>query len=178
MILKKKKKDEEEKKKREEKEKFNSMSKEEQELEIKRKKAEELKLKGNNEIRNKNYDQAFIYYTNALELNPKELALNLNLALVYFEKKDYEKCIKQCNAVIDNTNDHVQKGKAFYRKGLSYKELKQIEKAIECFKSSLNEKEDERIREELRFVEKMKNNKDDEKNNNQEIKNEIITEKN
>jgi len=120
-------------------------------------------------MKSKNMDQAFTYYNQALELNPGELTINLNLAAVYFERKDYENCIKQCNIVLENTNDFTKKSKAYGRMGFAYQELNQIDKAIECFTSSLLEHKDDRIKDALKNAEKLKKKLDEEKYINPEL---------
>jgi stress-induced-phosphoprotein 1 len=153
---------EEERKRNEENDRFNSMPEEERNREKNKKESDALKLKGNEEYKKKNVDLAFTHYEKALELNPTELSLNLNLAACYFEKKDYDNCLKQCEVVIDNTNDFVKKARAYGRMAFVYAEKGDLEKSIECFNKSLLEHKDERIKDELRKVEKLKKIRDEE----------------
>ena len=70
--------------------------------------ADELKLRGNQEQKNKNYENAIKSFKEALKLTPKDLNLNLNLASVYLEMRDYEKCIKECVYVLQNSEDQIK----------------------------------------------------------------------
>ena len=130
--------------------------------EKKKKESDGLKLKGNEEFKKKNYDAAFTHYSQALELNPTETSFNLNLAAVYFEKKEFDNCIKQCEAVLDNTFDFVKKSRAYGRMAFVYFERGELETSIDYFNKSLLENKDERIKDELRKVEKIKKKRDEE----------------
>ena len=63
---------EEEKKKKEEEEKYNAMSTEEKKDVDDHKKADEIKAKGNEEFKKKNFDEAIKYYQQAIDLYPKK----------------------------------------------------------------------------------------------------------
>ena len=118
------------------------------------------------------------YYLQASELNPSDSSLNLNLAAVYFEKKDFDNCIKQCEIVLENTLDFVKKSRAFGSMAFQYSEQGNLEKSIEYFNKSLLENQDERIKDELRNVEKLKNLRDEERQINPELAEESNTKAN
>ncbi len=163
------KKTEEERKKKQEEDKFNALSEEERNREKNKRESEALKQKGNEEFKKKNIDDAFSYYQKASEINPSEYSLNLNLAACYFEKRDWDNCLSQCQIVVDNTNDFQKKARAFGRMAFVYMEQNQLEKAIENFNNSLLEHKDDRIKDELRKAEKLKKERDEELYINPEI---------
>ena len=156
---------EEERKKKEEEDYIKNMSQEEKN----KKESEALKLKGNEEYKKKNIDAALAHYQRAHELHPTEYSLNLNLAACYFEKKDYDNCLQQCEIVVENVNDFVKKARAYGRMAFVYSEKGNLEKSIEYFNKSLLEHKDERIKDELRKIEKLKKQRDEELYINPEI---------
>ena len=125
-----KKKDEADKKRREEENRWNSLTEEEKLEETNRKSAEELKLKGNEEFKKRNYDAALQHYTRAIELYPKELTYFLNRAGVYHELKEYDKVVQDCTHIVDNTRDFIKRAKAFGRIAYAYQEKGEIDLAI------------------------------------------------
>ena len=172
------KKAEEEKKKKEEEDKYNSLSNEEKEQENFKKQAEELKLKGNESFKQKNFDEALKFYTQALEKNPNELTYYLNKAGVYQELKEYDKVIEQCAYVADNTFDFSKKGRAYGRMGFAYQEKGDLYKAIEFFEKSLLENADRRIKDALKVVQDSVKKQESEKYINPEIAEEVNTKAN
>ncbi len=87
-----------------------------------------------------------------------------NKAAVYFEMKQFDKCIEECDKAIEKSKgghyDYVKLGKAIARKANAKLQLQQYEEAIELFKSSLLESNDPNVKDQLKKAEKMK--KDDE----------------
>ncbi|KAI8450350.1 hypothetical protein BY996DRAFT_8550684 [Phakopsora pachyrhizi] len=65
-----------------------------------RAKAETEKADGNNLYRSRDFDGAISAYKRAFSLNPDPIYLN-NLAACYFEKGDYDECIKQCERAVE-----------------------------------------------------------------------------
>jgi len=133
------------------------------------KEAEELKHKGNEEQKKHNYDIAIKCFEQALKLSPNDLGTNLNLASAFLEKKDYENCMKQCEHVLQNTDDIMKRSRAHGKLGLAYLELKDYIKAIENFHCSLDEHRDDRIVEALIEAENERKKWDEEKYINPEI---------
>lgn len=70
------------------------------------------------------------HYSKASQLDPTDMTYLTNLAAVYFEQKDYEKCIEQCTRAIEmgreNRADFKLIAKAYTRIGNAYKKLKVI----------------------------------------------------
>ncbi len=133
------------------------------------KEAEGLKHKGNEEQKKHNYDIAIKCFEQASKLSPNDLGTNLNLASAYLEKKDYENCMKQCEHVLQNTDDIMKRSRAHGKLGLAYLELKDYIKAIENFHCSLDEHRDDRIVEALIEAENERKKWDEEKYANPEI---------
>lgn len=59
-----------------------------------KKDAEDKKLQGNAAYKNRNFEEAVKLYNEAIALNDMELTYYTNLAAVYFEMKEFEKCIE------------------------------------------------------------------------------------
>lgn len=71
---------------------------------------------------------ALEHYGKASELDPTDMTYLTNIAAVYFEQKEYTKCVDQCTRAIEvgreNRADYKLIAKAFTRIGNSYKKLK------------------------------------------------------
>lgn len=117
------------------------------------KKAEELKLKGNEYISIGAYDHAVMKYSQALELVKDNKAIWLNRALAYIKLKKFKKAISDCTRVLEYSecfeNGYMKSKdscfKALLRRGNSYKERKDYENALndanEALKLFPNDKE-------------------------------------
>lgn len=83
---------------------------------------------GNAAYKKKNFQLALDHYNKASELDPCDMTYYTNIAAVYFEQKEFEKCIEQCVKAIDvgreNRADFKLIAKAYTRIGNSYKKLK------------------------------------------------------
>ncbi|RYA67779.1 hypothetical protein DD592_27280, partial [Enterobacter cloacae complex sp. 2DZ2F20B] len=77
------------------------------------------KEQGNEFYKKKAFEQAIEHYNKAIELDPTDITFYNNLAAVYFEQKDYDKCIKECEKAIDigraNRADFKLIAKSFLR---------------------------------------------------------------
>lgn len=82
---------EEERRKKEEEDQLPNEEKEK--LEQKHK-AEEEKDLGNKAYKAKNFEEAISHYDRAIELSPDDLTYYTNKAAVFFEMKEYDKCIE------------------------------------------------------------------------------------
>lgn len=65
-----------------------------QEEQARHKEADKEKDLGNSFYKKKDFDGAIQHYDKAIELFPSDLTYYTNKAAVYFEMKDYEKCIE------------------------------------------------------------------------------------
>ena len=86
------------------------------------------KEKGNAAYKKKNFAVALEHYTKASELDPSDMTYLTNLAAVYFEQKEFTKCIELCTKAIEvgreNRADFKLIAKAYTRIGTAYKKLK------------------------------------------------------
>ncbi|KRW99683.1 hypothetical protein PPERSA_03484 [Pseudocohnilembus persalinus] len=86
-------------------------------------KANELKLKGNEQIKAQSYKEAQQFYTEALQIvrndNCQELKNSLlnNLSLAYLKLKEYQACIQTCKQALEFQNRNI---KIYYRLGCAY----------------------------------------------------------
>ncbi|XP_012283788.1 stress-induced-phosphoprotein 1 [Orussus abietinus] len=108
----------------------------------KREATNEKKL-GNEAYKKRNFEVALQHYNKAVELDPTEITYLLNIAAVYFEQKEYEKCIAQCEKAIEvgreNRADFKIIAKAFTRIGHSYKKMENWKQAKVYYEKSMSE---------------------------------------
>ncbi|KAK7582486.1 hypothetical protein V9T40_013931 [Parthenolecanium corni] len=106
-------------------------------------KAREEKELGNAAYKKKDFQIALIHYNKAIELDPKNMSYYTNIAAVYFEQKEYHKCIEQCEKAIEvgreNRADFKLISKAFARIGNAYKKLEDWKTAKTYFEKSMSE---------------------------------------
>ena len=86
------------------------------------------KEQGNTAYKKKIFEVALTHYNKAAELDPTDMTYYTNIAAVYFEQKEYEKCIDQCIKAIEigreNRADFKLIAKAYTRIGNSYMKMK------------------------------------------------------
>lgn len=86
-----------------------------------RKLALQEKDKGNDYYKKKDFDNALLHYNKAIEHDPSDITFYTNVAAVFFEQKEYEKCVKECEKAIEigreNRADFKLIAKAFTRIG-------------------------------------------------------------
>ena len=103
----------------------------------------EEKKKGNDAYKKKDFETALKHYNRALELDSTEITFYLNIAAVYFEQGEFEKCIAQCEKAIEigreNRADFKLIAKAFTRIGHCYKKLQDWKKAKVYYEKSMSE---------------------------------------
>ncbi|KAL7042523.1 hypothetical protein ACKWTF_001175 [Chironomus riparius] len=101
------------------------------------------KEEGNAAYKKKDFDTALIHYNKAIEHDPTDITFYSNIAAVYFEQKEYRKCIVECEKGIDigreNRADYKLIAKAFTRIGNSYRKLGEFKSAKTYFEKSLSE---------------------------------------
>jgi len=112
-------------------------------LSPKKKRALEEKKLGNEAYKKKSFEEALEHYNMSVELDPTEIIYLLNIAAVYFEQKEYEKCITQCEKAIDigreNRADFKLIAKAFTRIGHAYKKMENWKQAKVYYEKSMSE---------------------------------------
>lgn len=131
-----KKKREEEQKRREEEARYNALPEDQ-------KKALAEKEKGNAAYKKKSFESALEHYNSAAQLDPTNITYLTNIAAVYFEQKEFTKCIEQCTKAIEigreNRADFKLIAKAYTRIGNSYRKLKDHKNAKLNYEKSLSE---------------------------------------
>ncbi|XP_051155550.1 stress-induced-phosphoprotein 1 [Leptopilina boulardi] len=124
-----------------------------------KKQAQQEKNHGNEAYKKKNFELALQHYNKAVELDPNEITFQLNIAAVYFEQKDYQKCIEQCERAIEigreNRADFKLIAKAFTRIGHAYKKMNQWKQAKIYYEKSMSEHRTPEIRTLLSDIEKI-----------------------
>ncbi|XP_034949573.1 stress-induced-phosphoprotein 1 [Chelonus insularis] len=108
-----------------------------------KKEALKEKQKGNDAYKKKDFETALKHYNKAIELDPTEITYLLNIAAVYFEQKEYKKCIEECEKAIDlgreNRADFKLIAKAFTRIGHSYEKMEDWKQAKIYYEKSMAE---------------------------------------
>ena len=76
-------------------------------------------------------------------MDPEELTYYSNKAAVYFEMKDFDKCIEACDQGVETTKgknyDFVKLSKALARKANALLQQKKYQESIDCYQSALLE---------------------------------------
>ena len=133
--------------------------KEEDNLSPEKKQALAEKNLGNEAYKKKNFEVALEHYNKAVQLDPTEITFMLNIAAVYFEQKEYQKCIEQCEKAIEigreNRADFKLIAKAFTRIGHAYKKMGNYKQAKVFYEKSMSEHRTPEIRTLISDIEKI-----------------------
>nr|AFV50602.1 heat shock 90/70 organizing protein [Frankliniella occidentalis]AGC70809.1 heat shock 90/70 organizing protein [Frankliniella occidentalis] len=120
--------------------------------------ARKEKEKGNDAYKKKDFETALAHYNKAVELDSSDITYLNNIAAVYFEQKEYQKCIEQCEKAIEigreNRADFKLIAKAFTRIGNAYKKLEEYSTAKVYYEKSMSEHRTPEIRSLLSDIEK------------------------
>ncbi|CAH1999721.1 unnamed protein product [Acanthoscelides obtectus] len=115
----------------------------EPELPENKKLAKQEKEQGNSFYKKKDFANAIIHYQKAIEHDPTDITFYNNLAAVYFEQKEYETCIKECEKAIqigrENRADFKLIAKSFMRIGNAYRKMKDYKSAKTYYEKSMSE---------------------------------------
>ncbi|XP_070578947.1 stress-induced-phosphoprotein 1-like [Ptychodera flava] len=129
-----------------------------------KKKAIEFKEQGNEAYKKKDFENAIEYYNKAIELDGTNVTFLTNKAAVYFEKGDFDECIKICEKAVEvgreNRADFKVLAKAFARIGNAYMKKDDLPSAIEYFNKSLAEHRTSDVLKKLTHIEKMAKEKE------------------
>jgi tetratricopeptide (TPR) repeat protein len=93
----------------------------------KKKLAENEKLKGNELMKTKEFDQAIKLYTQSIKYDPNEPTTYCNRALAYSKVKQYDNAISDCTKAIAIKDDYT---KAYYRRAVCYMEMNKFKEAF------------------------------------------------
>ncbi|XP_017775399.1 PREDICTED: stress-induced-phosphoprotein 1 [Nicrophorus vespilloides] len=131
----------------------------EPELPEDKKLAKQEKEKGNEAYKKKDFENAIKHYNQAIEHDPTDITFHNNLAAVFFEQKEFEKCIEQCEKGIEigreNRADFKLIAKAFLRIANAYKKLKNWKQAKVYYEKSMSEHRTPEIKTLLSEIEKI-----------------------
>ncbi|KAH7066122.1 hypothetical protein BKA63DRAFT_425975 [Paraphoma chrysanthemicola] len=122
-------------------------------------KADELKKKGTEFYKKRQFDEAIANYTQAWETH-KDIAYKTNEGAAKFEKGDYDGCIKACEEAIEYGRevyaDFKIIAKAFARIGTAYEKKGDLANAILYYQKAQTEHRTPEVLAKLRAAEKAK----------------------
>ncbi|KAL5118585.1 Hsp90 cochaperone [Pleosporales sp. CAS-2024a] len=122
-------------------------------------KADELKKKGTELYKKRQFDQAIEHYTSAWDTH-KDITYKTNEGAARFEKGDYEGCIKACQEAVDYGRevyaDFKIIAKAFARIGTAYEKMGDLSNAILYYQKAQTEHRTPEVLAKLRAAEKAK----------------------
>lgn len=128
-------------------------------------KADELKKKGTEFYKKRQFDEAIDYYTQAWDLH-KDIAYKTNLGAAKFEKGDYEGCIQACQDAVEYGREILADfkiiAKAFARIGTAYEKLGDLANAVLYYQKAQTEHRTPEVLAKLRAAEKAKITKEKE----------------
>ncbi|XP_059657470.1 hsp70-Hsp90 organizing protein 3-like [Cornus florida] len=109
--------------------------------------AQNEKELGNAAYKKKDFENAILHYTKAIELDDGDISFLTNRAAVYLEMGKYDECIKDCDKAVERgrelRSDFKMVGRALTRKGTALVKMakcsKDYDPAIECFQKALTE---------------------------------------
>ena len=96
-----------------------------------------LVLKGNADILNKNYKDAEVKYRKAISTNKNQNKASHNLGNLLFENQNYDEAIQEYFKTQKNSEIDLEKHSAFHNLGNSYMKKKDYAQAVEAYKNAL-----------------------------------------
>lgn len=112
---------------------------------------------GNAAYKKKDFDTALKHYNAAIEHDPTDITFHNNIAAVYFERKEYDECIKQCEKGIEigreNRADFKLIAKSLARIGNTYRKLENYKQAKFYYEKAMSEHRTPEIKTSLSEVE-------------------------
>ncbi|KAJ4363954.1 Hsp90 cochaperone [Neocucurbitaria cava] len=128
-------------------------------------KADELKKKGTEFYKKRQFDDAIENYNQAWETH-KDIAYKTNLGAAKFEKGDYEGCIQACQEAVEYGREILADfkiiAKAFARIGTAYEKLGDLTNAVNYYQKAQTEHRTPEVLAKLRAAEKAKIKQDKE----------------
>lgn len=105
--------------------------------------AKKFKILGNDAYKKKDFENALKHYNDAIGHDPTDITFYNNIAAVYFEQKEFEKCIETCEKGIEigreNRADFKLIAKSFSRIGNAYRKLENWKAAKTYFEKAMSE---------------------------------------
>ncbi|KAJ2491732.1 Hsp90 cochaperone [Coemansia sp. RSA 2050] len=140
-------------------------SEEDKEAAAKKARAAGAKDKGNTAYKARNFDEALVQYSNAIELDSTDITFWNNKAAVYFEMGKYDECIETAEQAIETGReyhaDYKHIAKAMGRIGSAYSKKDDLDKAIEFYNRSLTEHRAADVLTKLRALEKLRKQREE-----------------
>ena len=96
-----------------------------------------LVLKGNADIENKNYKDAEVEYRKAISTNKNQNKATHKLGNLLFENQNYDEAIQEYFKTQKNSEIDLEKHSAFHNLGNSYMKKKDYAQAVEAYKNAL-----------------------------------------
>uniref|UniRef100_A0A1L8DU50 Stress-induced-phosphoprotein 1 n=1 Tax=Nyssomyia neivai TaxID=330878 RepID=A0A1L8DU50_9DIPT len=113
---------------------------------------------GNDAYKKRDFDVAITHYEAAIQHDATDITFYNNLAAVYFEKREYQKCIKECEKGIaigrENRADFKLIAKGFSRIGNAYRKLEEWQSAKVFYEKSMAEHRTPEVKTLLSEIEK------------------------
>eukprot|EP00039_Didymoeca_costata_P013945 m.218691 g.218691 ORF g.218691 m.218691 type:complete len:333 (-) comp15905_c1_seq5:115-1113(-) len=104
-------------------------------------KAAEEKQLGTTAYKSKDFDTALKHYSKAAEIDPTDMVFHLNIAAVYMEMKEFDKCIEACKKAeevgMENRGDFKVIAKCYARMAKAYTAKKELEEAVRFYDKAL-----------------------------------------
>jgi len=98
---------------------------------------------GNEAYKRRDFPSALKHYETAIELDPNDMTYYNNKAAVFFEQKDYQKCIEECEKAIEIGREHRQDfkivAKAYSRMANAFHKINDLSNAKTYYQKSLAE---------------------------------------
>jgi tetratricopeptide (TPR) repeat protein len=96
--------------------------------------AEEWKEKGNNFLKNKNYEEALKCYTEAVNADPSNYIYYSNRSACYYNMQNFQNALEDANKCISIKSDWAR---GYLRKGMAEFKLDLFEEAVATYKKGL-----------------------------------------
>jgi tetratricopeptide (TPR) repeat protein len=101
--------------------------------------AENEKIKGNDFMKTKEYDEAIKFYSSSIKYDPSEATTYCNRALAYIKIKQFDKGVEDCNKAVGINKSYT---KAYYRRALCNMGINKYREAFDDLLIVLNDSPD------------------------------------
>mmetsp|Transcript_40369 Transcript_40369/g.89645 ORF Transcript_40369/g.89645 Transcript_40369/m.89645 type:complete len:579 (+) Transcript_40369:115-1851(+) len=135
------------------------MADEDREAAAKKAEAQKAKEAGNEAYKKKQFDAAISHYNKALELDDTDISFLTNRAAVFYETKQWDKVVEDCEKAIERGRelraDFKLIARAMTRKGSALVQMDRLDEAVQVFNKSLTEHRNADTLKKLNDAEKM-----------------------